>query len=779
MSTVVKIIVFLLLLIGLIVGGGVYLQHQMTPERVRDYITPLLESSLERKVSLGEIEIGLLSGITVSDLKIKKQHSETDDFVTVQQVNLHYQLWSLVTGHIVVNEVALINPVISVQRYHDGRYNFSDLINKNQSHRSSSYKEKSVAIANDIFSLLVEKVVIQDGSLVFLDAADNKKTPYRYKLSQLNINVRNFTLDEKFPFDLSVQFNDAQLDLSGHYNLALKSGDFVVHLTPLDLIPLSPYYRKQIPGKVGAGKLGLNVEFDVTPERLISKGKVSLDDLDVAIDATAFRSIDLSADYSISYDHSTERMSISTFIFNFAGIETSFDGSVDLASSSPVIDLSMVLKQFDLRQLMNVLPQSLIRNVKKYSLAGTLDGRVDLEGAINQPAELFKSARLSLADVQVSTETLRLGVSGDLSYFNDLLKTDGLSISYGNQVMSLTLDAKKSTGGIFKGSFDLNTDLFDFNEVIGSANVSAQPEDIPRNDSVADLGPFHLPLDMIGTLSARSIKYRNLVLDQVYADAQIKNNRLRLQNMRLNLGNGRIKAESNLNLAVPGLAYSGDIQVTDMDVAALYQGLYPYSGYEPSGILRLNTTFSGYGTRQDRLLRALNMQGSFLVSDGQLLGFPILDNIANFIGGDDLRRVSFDDFSGQFQVANNTVEQSSQVNGSRMRVGCRGNIDLNGYTNLAIDTRIAPEVSRRSGVVADVLSNFSDEQGWGIIPLKISGPFERVKVSPNLTLIEQMVATRARQELLDKLSNSQQQDATVQDGVKKMLDNTLNKLFGN
>ena len=777
MAFVVKIGVFFLIVAGLLVGGGIYLQKQMTPERVREYMLPLLESSLERKVELGKVEIGLLSGITVDDLKIKQRQKDTEDFISIGQVVLHYQLWPLLTGRFVINQVVLDSPVIAVSRFHDGSYNFSDLISANQRQRSF-YREKSVAVANDLFSLLIKKVTIQDGSIVLLDAIDSGNTPYRYKFTQFNLNVRDFTFEEGFPFDVSTRFNDAQLDLSGQYDFSRHKGDLIVHLSPLDLIPFTPYYRDFFPGKLGAGRLGLNIEVAIEPDQFSSKGKVTLGELDLSVKRSVVKKADLSADYSIVFDHRTRRLSIATLMLSFDDIETTVDGFVDFTSKAPVVDLSIWLNKFDLREVMARLPEPLIRDYQKYSLAGTVNGRVSLQGGVDQPARLFRSARLNLGDVQISTEKLRLGLSGDVSYLNDKLKTNDLFLSYGNQVLQLSLDARKGDGGIFKGTFSIAADRFDCNEVIGAANVSQRSSVDPYNGQSEDAASFDLPLDLIGSMSANTIKYRNLVLDHAFADAQIHNNRLRLQNVRINLGNGRIKGESTLNLGVKGLAYSGDVQLNDVDLSELYQGLYPDGRFNPSGSLRLNTTFSGYGARKESLLKALNMQGSLHIDDGVVRGFPVLDSVARFIGGEELRGASFDTLQGQYQVANNIVNQASHIAGSRIRVSTQGNIDLDGYANLKLDARIAPKVLRRSGVVADVLASLTDDQGWGMIPLQVNGPMGGLKVGADREVIEQLMANKAKQELLDKLSEEAASGMPAQEGVQEMLDNTLNKLFG-
>ncbi len=496
MSLISKIILVFLVILGLLIGGAVYLQSQVTPQRVREYLVPLLKTSLERQVELGEIEVGLFTGITVYDLVVKQQQELDADFLSVKRVDLYYELWPLLTGQFIVNQVALEQPVIAISRFKDGNYNFKDLSRNGQPVRST-YREKSVAVANELLSVLVRKVTIQNGTLMFVDAKDNPKTPYRYTFSHLNLNVRDFTFEEVFPFDASLRFNDAQLDISGHYNFALNSGDLIVNLSALDLVPLAPYYRNYLPGKFGAGKVALNIEADFQPGQFTSKGKISFDGLDLRLSSfngVAFKEADLATDYSIVFDRRTRQLSIPALLLKLNKIAATVDGSIDLAGQSPDLDLSLLLNKFDLREVRTSVPDSLIHDFKKYSLAGIVDGRITLQGPVSQPESLFRSARLTLNDVQISTEQLRLGLAGEISYLNDNLKTRDFSLSYGNQSLSLTVDARKRRDGLFSGTFSLTADAFDCNEVLGAARVSESSEIFLLEEKEQISGPLTCPL---------------------------------------------------------------------------------------------------------------------------------------------------------------------------------------------------------------------------------------------------------------------------------------------
>ncbi len=782
MSLPAKIGLFFVFLVALAIGLVVYLQSQLTPEKVRETLLPLVESTVGRNVDVGRVQLGLFSGITVDNLSIKQLHRDEDDFISVRQVRLHYQFLPLLTGHFVVNDVVLDAPVISINRFADGSFNFSDLLpGAGRAEPSGPVREKVTSLSQDIFRLLVKEVSIIGGVVQYTDAYQNPKAPYRYRLDRLNLQIRDLTLDSSFPIDASVRFNEAQLDVSGHYDLSRHSGDLVLHLTPLDLVPLAPYYRKELPGKLGAGKLSLNLEVDFTPGHYSSKGKVSLDGLDLTLDRLAdapFKNTTLAADYSVGFSSAERLLEVSTLLVKLNDIGLSIDGDLNLSADSPYLNLNLWLQELDLRRMMASLPKNLIRDYQKYSFAGQVDGRIALQGPPGQLAELFQSARLSLNDVQVSTEQLRLGLNGEIAYRDGALKTTDLGLTYGNQSALLTLAVKRQGKAFYQGGFSLAADTLDGNELTGGGDGIGGHEGGDGLSRETEIGPFDLPVDLTGTVSIGKVLYRDLALENVTADARLRDNRLRLENIRAAVGNGRIRGNSSLDLGVRGLSYTGAVQVRDMGLGALYQGLYPEGQQNVSGILALDSTFGGYGTRKPTLLRALTAQGTAEVVDGSLRGFPVADAVAVFLGGEELRGLTFQSLTGRYQLVNGVISQGSSLTGSKVRMTSQGTIDLKGDLNLKVDSRVAPKVLRRSGTVSDVMASLTDEQGWGRIPLVVRGRLERPRVQPDTSAIEGMLLKRAKDKVADKISEGLRSDDAAQEGVRDLLDNTLNRLFG-
>ncbi|MFK5926596.1 MAG: DUF748 domain-containing protein, partial [Desulfuromusa sp.] len=558
MSTPVKFGVFLVsVLVILAVALTVFVKTQVTPEKVRHILLPMLEKSLQRNVDFGEVTVGLFSGISVADLKVLQQDS-AEDFFSVKAVVFHYQLWPLLTGKISISQVVLDRPEIFCVRLPDGQFNFSDLLPEPAAKdgRATTDSNNKTTVLTAAFNLLVKEVNIKDGAIQYVDKFKNPRSPFRYTLNNLNIKARQITLDKSFPIDLSAVVNGSNIDISGNYDFSRRAGGLMIHLAPLDLVQFAPYYRDNLPGKLGSAHLSLNLEVDIQPEILSSKGKITLDDVDLVLKKfpdTGLKKASLGADYALSYNVNKQLLDISTLLLNFNGINLGAEGQFDLSASEPFLVFTLLFDQFDLREVMQNLPLELSRDYQKYSFAGLVDGRINLAGKLSHGINLLKSAQLSLSDVRASSENLRAGISGDVSYVDKVFQSDNLRLQYGDQQVELQIKAERSSDDLFHGNFILTADTLDLNRILPEPNLAAKEISLNDSDSTQaeyqktlaeEIGPFDIPVDMVGTLAINRLIYKELNIDKVTADLSLKNNYLSIQNLSSQIGAGELKASS-------------------------------------------------------------------------------------------------------------------------------------------------------------------------------------------------------------------------------------------
>jgi AsmA protein len=146
----------------------VFIKIYVTPERIKTFLLPYAEESLNRKITVGEIKISLLKGIDVKDFAVKEA-DEKSDFVKCRDFILKFQLLPLLSRKVVIDEIMLISPELKIARDNKGMFNFEGLGKKEAPDEVK--KEKKAAEANGLpISLLVNNITVKDLRFSFIDA---------------------------------------------------------------------------------------------------------------------------------------------------------------------------------------------------------------------------------------------------------------------------------------------------------------------------------------------------------------------------------------------------------------------------------------------------------------------------------------------------------------------------------------------------------------------------------------------------------------------------------
>jgi hypothetical protein len=264
-------------------------------------------------------------------------------------------------------------------------------------------------------------------------------------------------------------------------------------------------------------------------------------------------------------------------------------------------------------------------------------------------------------------------------------------------------------------------------------------------------------------------------LDKITADLSLKNNYLLVDNLSSQIAGGELKASTVVNLAVRGLAYQGEIALSQSNLLPLATGLFPQLSQRVSGALQLQGSFSGKGTIPTNLLRDLQLKGTFGLKDGEVRGSTLLEGLANFLGASDLKVLSFQSLNGQYDLQDGLAQVNGLLDSSKIKLTPTGTIDLASRLNLHLDARFAPEILDKLGVSNNLRETISGRDGWGKLPLQIQGKLDNPQFSYESTALQNQMVEKASQKLLEKFSPDAVGD---QESIRKMLDNTLDKLFG-
>jgi AsmA protein len=118
--------IIVLLVVAFFAGLIVFVHYYITEERVKTLIIPQAEAALGREVAIGDIKIGLLSGITIKDFLIKEA-DKNNNFVSTKTFVLSYELLPLLQKKLIISEIRFDEPAVQILRDKNGQFNFSTL----------------------------------------------------------------------------------------------------------------------------------------------------------------------------------------------------------------------------------------------------------------------------------------------------------------------------------------------------------------------------------------------------------------------------------------------------------------------------------------------------------------------------------------------------------------------------------------------------------------------------------------------------------------------------
>src|SRR5688500_8188939 len=127
MKKLLKVFLALIVLVVLLVGALlVAVRVFFPPEKVKALVLEHLSQRLHREVRLGQVSVGLISGLSLSNLDVSERPTFAQGtFLSMKRFSLHVALRPLLRKQVVVRSVLLSEPTIMVIRQADGKtFNF-------------------------------------------------------------------------------------------------------------------------------------------------------------------------------------------------------------------------------------------------------------------------------------------------------------------------------------------------------------------------------------------------------------------------------------------------------------------------------------------------------------------------------------------------------------------------------------------------------------------------------------------------------------------------------
>lgn len=319
-------------------------------------IVTLLETSLQRKISLGELRFAWRLGpeFVVKDLHLRERDS-SEEFLSAREVTFRLRLLPLLRRQVALRSVVVDGLQARLVRNHEGALNIDDLL----------------APRPDAIDLQLRGLKLRQAQLSWLDQSCSEG-PLQLQFTNIDLALDHLSRGKKGDFKLSATLGDGSIKGSGSVKIPKTGESFArelsvsakLELKHLDYSRLWPYYGHYIPFGRPGGTLNLEAQLKGTPNDFTAKGLVGLQNAKV-VWPTVFHGpvAPRQAQLTFNLKRTPDYLDLSSLQLNADGF--AFRGSLklsDLRTSDPYLSATGVTEPFEYQQVRSYIPFGIIED---------------------------------------------------------------------------------------------------------------------------------------------------------------------------------------------------------------------------------------------------------------------------------------------------------------------------------------------------------------------------------------------------------------------------------
>jgi uncharacterized protein involved in outer membrane biogenesis len=419
-------IVIILIIVAVVVFAATF-----DVNRYHGFIQSELEKRLDRKVTLGEMRLGLLPPrFRVQDLSISDDPNVaiTKPFLQAQELDVSVKLLPLLHKSVEISSLKLQRPSVELIKNVQGVWNFSTLGAKAQAPAPSGNKQE--------FSL--GDLAIKDGQVAVTDLQNRKlRTVYDH----IDLTLTDFAPDTPFTIDASVHLPGSgtqEIRLQGkggplaqanpaatpfHGSLDLKGvgiADFQKFLQSPALVNTDGVLSGHTNIASEAGKLAANGQLSVDKPRVHG--------LEVGYPITA--------DYDVNDDLTSDVLNISRATLKLGQTPLFIGGTVNSKPTPAQLDLNLKASDISIAEAARLASAAGVAFAPGTTVNGRLSADIQARGAADKPA---LNGTVSGHDIQVSGKDIPQPVqvkSLNLALTPSDIRSDNFQVNSGGSTVN-------------------------------------------------------------------------------------------------------------------------------------------------------------------------------------------------------------------------------------------------------------------------------------------------------------------------------------------------------
>ncbi len=764
MKKIFKICVFFVLLTVIIIAGlSIFIRAYLTEDRLKALIVPEVEKSLGRKVEIGAINVSLLKGIVVKDFSIKEQDQKTD-FVKAGEFVLRYHLMPLLHKQIVISEIRLVDPSIEVIRDKAGQYNYESLyvLQAGKTKQARPKKGAGTKAAAASLALTVDSVVIRDGHVKFRDERGelpsvDTRTDCSLSL-KMGKDIKSTIFSGSMEFDANLKYQKVASKIKGSIKFDNKRAQLGI-VTLLD---------------------GQKIRFDGDVRNYLSTPDATLDISSEKLDLDKLLALAATVRTPTEKVRTRAKAQHRTSKDKTKAPPLKLKGKIDVKSllyepyAVQGLKLNYVLKGNTL------MLQGISASFQGKGFKGdlTAKGNMDL---------LKKAGTVSIQPLNLRANGIKAVVSGSTAFDKKRLELDFNLAIDGQQAR--IFGAVRDYASAPDVTVNLDSNELDANKLLALLNVAPETKGGAIEEKASSPGgknkgtPVQLPpkLKAHGLIQVAKLLYKDLVFNDLRLKYRLVNGIFFIDQLSAKTADGYINSKAQADITKAQIPFKGYLLIQGIDLPKMLQSLKsPMSG-KLSGIFNGRFDFSGTGSQWDYLQKSLDVEGNYLLKDGEIKGIKVLSVIADLIGLPSLRNVDFKNLDGTIHVEKGLVRIKSVMTGRKISARAKGTVGLDGALNLPLTLVLSQDLSKKLEKKSSIAKYLTNKAGKTELSLKLTGTINRPRPAIDTSMVKervkQKITNKVEKELgkllgdtsKEKKPNSNQEEKITPEGLLKGL----------
>ena len=489
-------IVIGIVVVVIVVAVGI-LVATFNPNDYRGTVQTKLEQQLDRKVTLGNMDLGLIPlRFRVYNLSVADDPKFSDRaFVQTQELSVSIKLLPLLSKSVQIDSLSLDRPRVELIKNAQGVWNFATMGQK-----APGTAPAAAPASSQPFSL--GELSINDGQVAITDLQNSKpRTVYDH----INVKLTDFAPDSPFNLDASVQLpgsGNQEVSLQGkggplsHANPASTPFKGTFELKGVQIAGLQKFL--QTPALVNTdGVLSGHTDISSASGKLSASGQMNVDNPKLhGIDV----GYPINADYDVSDDLTNDLLTLNRGNIKLGPTPISVAGTVSSKTPTAQLNLELKANAVSIAEIARLSAAAGVAFAPGTTVNGQISADIKAQGASDKPA---LNGTLAGSNIQVSGKEIAKPVQ--ISAVNIALSpteihSDNFNVVSGGTTAAVQFSLKEYTSN----SPQVNATLRAPQAALPDLLSMAKAYGVTSLDKVSGAGNLSLDMSAAGPLQSLS-----------------------------------------------------------------------------------------------------------------------------------------------------------------------------------------------------------------------------------------------------------------------------------